>query len=61
MTADIVQMLEMRLFMAHLTLAFFFAPVPETQNGFDKYETVATHPTQCFIRPVSWEDPLAQA
>ena len=53
-------MLEMRLFMTHLNLSFFFAPIPETQNGFDKFETVATHPTQCYVRPVSWDHPLAQ-
>lgn len=48
-------MLELRVFMTQLILAFFFAPVPENQNSFGHYETVTNHPKQCIIRPVSWD------
>ena len=54
------QLLELRLFMAQLNQTFFFASVPEELNGWTRYETVATHPKQCYIRPVSWDSPEAK-
>lgn len=51
----------MRLFMAQLSLAFFFGPVPETMNSTEFFETVANHPRQSYIRPMSWECAEAQA
>jgi hypothetical protein len=59
--ADILQMLELRVFITQLTLAFFFAPVPEEQNSFVNYETVTNHPKQCIIRPVRWDSEEARA
>ena len=51
---------ELRLMVAQLNQAFFFAPVDENQASMDSYETITQHPKLCFIRPVSWEDPRAQ-
>lgn len=53
-------MLQLRVFMTHLILAFFFAPVSEKQNSFAHYETVTNHPKQCIIRPVSWDSDEAR-
>lgn len=50
------QLLELRLFICQLNQAFFFTPVTEEQNSFEKYETITTHPRQSFVRPVLWEN-----
>lgn len=52
----ILQLLELRLFMCQLNQAFFFAPVPEDQNSFEKYETITTHPRACFVNPQPWKE-----
>jgi cytochrome P450 len=57
----ISQMLELRLFMAQLSLAFFFGQVPDTMNSTEFFEKVANHPRQSYIRPMSWECAEAQA
>jgi hypothetical protein len=57
----IVQLLELRLFMSQLNLAFFYGAVPEKQNSMGTFETVASHPKQSFIRPVSWDSAEAAA
>ncbi|ORY21756.1 cytochrome P450 [Naematelia encephala] len=51
-------MLELRFFISQLNQTFFFAPVSDALNSFDMYQTVTTHPRQCFIRPVSWDSDL---
>jgi len=47
--------------MSQLNQAFFFARVSEEQNSFDSYETIATHPRQCFVRLVPWDSMEAMA
>ena len=47
--------------MAQLNQTFFFAPLPEELNSSVRIETIATHPEQCFVRPVSWDSPEAKA
>ena len=54
-------MIELRLFVCQLSLAFFFAPVDEKQSSFEAVETIATHPRQAFVRPVFWESEEAKA
>ncbi|KAK4684370.1 hypothetical protein P7C73_g5809, partial [Tremellales sp. Uapishka_1] len=54
-------LLELRLFMAQLNQQFFFGAVPENQNSMEAFETVARHPVQCFVRPLSWESGEAEA
>jgi hypothetical protein len=54
------QLLEMRLFMCQLNQAFYFAPVPEELNSPASYETITSHPRQCFVKPVSWDSPEAK-
>ncbi|OCF44809.1 hypothetical protein I317_01298 [Kwoniella heveanensis CBS 569] len=48
-------LMELRVFIAKLNLAFFFAPVPASQNGFERVDKVISHPKDCYIRPVQWE------
>ncbi|WVF69549.1 hypothetical protein IAT40_004327 [Kwoniella sp. CBS 6097] len=48
-------LMELRVFIAKLNLAFFFAPVPQSQNGFERFDKVISHPRDCYIRPVRWE------
>ncbi|WWC86654.1 uncharacterized protein L201_001531 [Kwoniella dendrophila CBS 6074] len=48
-------LLELRVFIAHLNLAFFFAPIPQNLNGFERFDKIISHPKDCFIRPVSWD------
>nr|XP_031860768.1 uncharacterized protein CI109_003812 [Kwoniella shandongensis]KAA5527840.1 hypothetical protein CI109_003812 [Kwoniella shandongensis] len=53
-------MLELRVFVSQLNVAFFFAPIPESQNIFDRVETVTSHPIYSYIRPVPWSTVEAQ-
>jgi hypothetical protein len=48
------QLLELRLVIAHLTLAFFFAPIEDRFNSQETYEVLATHPKQTFIKADRW-------
>lgn len=43
------------MFLLILNQAFFFAPVEVQQNGFERKETVTSHPIHCFVRPVEWD------
>lgn len=45
----------MRLVIAHLTLAFFFAPLEDRFNSQASYETITSHPVQSFVRLEKWE------
>jgi hypothetical protein len=47
--------------MVQLNLAFFFGRVPDALNSMAVFETVASHPRQSYIRPMSWEAAEAQA
>nr|XP_019046906.1 hypothetical protein I302_03510 [Kwoniella bestiolae CBS 10118]OCF25836.1 hypothetical protein I302_03510 [Kwoniella bestiolae CBS 10118] len=47
-------LLELRIFIAHLSLSFFFARIPADQNSFDRFDKVISHPKDCFVRPVQW-------
>jgi hypothetical protein len=49
------------MFFVLLNQAFFFAPVTAEQNGFGRMETVTNHPTQSFVRPLSWDSVEAKA
>ena len=46
--------LELRLAIAHLTLAFFFAPLEDRLNSQDTYEVIATHAKQTFVKVEKW-------
>lgn len=50
-----VQLLEMRLVIAHLTLAFFFAKPEDKFNSQASYETITRHPVQSFIQVEKWD------
>ncbi|KAL7419102.1 hypothetical protein Q5752_005938 [Cryptotrichosporon argae] len=54
-------LLEMRLFVAQLAHAFFFAPVPEPLNGNDMYQTITAHAKHCYVRCVAWDSDEARA
>ncbi|WVQ98298.1 hypothetical protein IAU59_005421 [Kwoniella sp. CBS 9459] len=54
-------LMELRVFIAKLNLAFFFAPIPECQNSFERFDKVISHPRDCYIRPVPWESTSAVA
>jgi hypothetical protein len=47
--------MELRMFCLILNQAFFFAQVEPGQNGFQRKETVTSHPVYCYVRPVAWE------
>ncbi|KAK8847633.1 hypothetical protein IAR55_005492 [Kwoniella newhampshirensis] len=47
-------MLELRVFIAQLNIAFFFAPISDEQNGFQRVETVTSHPRYSYISPIPW-------
>jgi hypothetical protein len=53
LSAD-TQNLELKLFIAQLTLAFFFEPVPKELDSYEGIEVVARHPEHSFVRPVPW-------
>ena len=48
------KLLELRLVIAHFTLAFFFAPLEDRFNSQHTYEVLATHPKQTFVRLEKW-------
>ncbi|KAJ6608065.1 cytochrome P450, partial [Mycena sp. CBHHK59/15] len=49
-------LIELRLFLAMIQVNFFFNALPEEINTWKSHETVTNHPTQCYVRPMSWEN-----
>jgi hypothetical protein len=58
--ADLSQLAAMRLFITQISQAFFFAPVPDSLNGWAMSDEMAVHPVQCFVKPKSWDSPEAK-
>jgi hypothetical protein len=47
--------MELRMFCLVLNQSFFFAPVEPCQGGFQRKETVTSHPVYAYVRPVEWD------
>jgi hypothetical protein len=50
------QMLEMRLIIAMLNLAFFFDRVPDEVDGMAIKEEISIQPVNCFVNPKKWSE-----
>ncbi|CAH7669593.1 cytochrome P450 [Phakopsora pachyrhizi] len=46
--------LELKLYVAMLSMEFFFDKVPEEVNSMESVEFVANHPQMCVVRPILW-------
>ncbi|KAJ6582654.1 cytochrome P450 [Mycena vulgaris] len=49
-------LIQLRLFLAITQFNFFFDALPEELNGWTPYETVTSHPVQCYVRPIPWDN-----
>jgi hypothetical protein len=44
------------MFLAMIHATFFLDKVPEEFDNMNTKETVTTHPTICYIRPIPWSE-----
>lgn len=49
-------LLEMRLYIAMLSMEFFFDRVPDGLDTMESIELVANHPVSCVVRPRLWSE-----
>ncbi|KAJ7860117.1 cytochrome P450 [Mycena olivaceomarginata] len=49
-------LIQLRLFLAITQFNFFFDALPEELNGWKSHETVTSHPVQCYVRPIPWDN-----
>ncbi|KAJ7305635.1 cytochrome P450 [Mycena albidolilacea] len=49
-------LIQLRLFLAIAQFNFFFDALPEELNGWKSHETVTSHPVQCYVRPIPWDN-----
>ncbi|KAH9808899.1 cytochrome P450 [Melampsora americana] len=49
-------LLEMRLYIAMLSMEFFFDGVPDGLDTMESVELVANHPVSCVVRPRLWSE-----
>jgi hypothetical protein len=52
---NLSQLIELRIFLAIIQVNFFFDAVPEELNTWESREALTSHPVQCYIRPVAWD------
>lgn len=48
--------LELKLFLFHLSRAFFFEQVPSELSGWEDRETIIRKPAQCFVKLSTWTE-----
>jgi hypothetical protein len=49
-------MLELRLALATLNLAFFLDPVPEEVDDMEAKDIISVQPIHCYVNPKRWSD-----